>query len=175
MFRLPRRFLVLLLLPSALVATQAQDAGCIVYSARHQEELGRREPARWSGEPPTGDSAVDETLETLEKLGNFGRQVLGRDPLAEKPLIAVVHYGNGFNNAWWDGEQLIMGDGDGAIFGRFSQCPEVIAGEVWHGVPEMLRYFDWDGENGALNLSLCDFFGQLFKQYTLDQTVEQAD
>jgi hypothetical protein len=167
--------LVPLLLPSALVATQAQDAGCIVYSARHQEELGRREPARWSGEPPTGDSAVDETLETLEKLGNFGRQVLGRDPLAEKPLIAVVHYGNGFNNAWWDGEQLIMGDGDGAIFGRFSQCPEVIAGEVWHGVPEMLRYFDWDGENGALNLSLCDVFGQLFKQYTLDQTVEQAD
>ncbi|MFD7409343.1 M4 family metallopeptidase [Streptomyces sp. NPDC059866] len=131
--------------------------------------------ARWTGQPSTDDPAVDETYEGLVAVTTFGREVLGRDPLAERPLIAFVHYGAHYNNAFWNGEELILGDGDGEIFGRFSQCLDVIAGEVWHGVEEMLHYFDWSGEHGALHTSLADVFGQLAKQYTLNQTVEEAD
>ncbi|MFE4967590.1 hypothetical protein [Streptomyces sp. NPDC056660] len=57
--------------------------------------------------------------------------MLGRDPLAERPLIAVVHYGNGFNNAWWDGEQLILGDGDGCTGSHRSGRP-VPGGSLLH-------------------------------------------
>ncbi|MFJ8637451.1 M4 family metallopeptidase [Streptomyces sp. NPDC093568] len=39
----------------------------------------------------------------------------------------------------------------------------------------MLHYFDWEGEQGALHTSIADVFGQLAKQYTLNQGVEEAD
>lgn len=158
-----------------VLGAEPVDAEHIVYDAKHRENLDRLVPARWTGQPPTGDQAVDEAYEGLVAVSAFGREVLGRDPLSERPLIAFVHYGSDFNNAWWDGEQLVLGDGDGTLFGRFSQCLDVIGGEVWHGVREMLQYFGWEGEHGALHASLCDVFGQLFKQYALDQTVEEAD
>ncbi|GGN57466.1 hypothetical protein GCM10011579_019760 [Streptomyces albiflavescens] len=162
-------------LVSERLDAEQPEAEHIVYDAGQQESVERLTPLRWDGKPPTGDPAVDEAYEGLVAVTTFGREVLGREPLAERPLIAFVHYGTNFNNALWDGYQLVLGDGDGEVFNRFSQCLDVIGGEIWHGVPEMLHNFDWEGEHGALHASLCDVFGQLIKQYTLGQSVEEAD
>lgn len=157
-----------------VVSPESATAEHIVYDAQHREVLERLSAARWTGQPPVSDVTVNEAYEGLAAVVAFGRKALGRDPLVKLPLIAFVHYGTDFNNAWWDGNQLVLGDGDGTLFGRFSQCLDVIGTEVWAGVPEM-GSLGKGGEPGALQVSVRDVFGQLVKQYTLDQTVEEAD
>lgn len=132
--------------------------------------------ARYSGLPATGDAAVDEAYDGLVAASTFMSEVLGRDSITgtDWPLVAVVHHDRGYNNAYWTGEYIVLGDGDEVIFGRFTQCPEVIASEVWPGVPE-ISVITFYGETGALSISIRDVFASLTKQYALGQTVDEAD
>lgn len=133
--------------------------------------------ARFTGLPPVGDPAVDETYDALTHTRRFLKEVYSRFwfPADGGLLAAVVHYGKDFANGWWDGNSLILGDGDGEIFQRFSQCPEIIAGEATRGLQEMQYFATYQGENGALGGSLCDVFGTLVRQWSLDQAVAEAD
>jgi len=49
-------------------------------------------------------------------------------------LTGTVHFGNRFNNAFWDGHPMVFGDGDPAIFNRFTISLDVIGHELTHGV-----------------------------------------
>ena len=52
------------------------------------------------------------------------------------PLLGTVHYGSGYDNAFWDGTQMVFGDGDGKVFNRFTIAVDVIGHELTHGVTE---------------------------------------
>ena len=52
------------------------------------------------------------------------------------PLDATVHYGERYNNAFWNGQQMVFGDGDGELFNRFTIALDVIGHELTHGVTE---------------------------------------
>ena len=77
---------------------------------------------RSEGDPPTGDVTVDEAYDALGITYNFFSDVYGRDSIDNSgmQLEAVVHFGRGWNNAAWNGHQLMLGDGDGKIFRRFT-------------------------------------------------------
>ena len=90
-------------------------------------------------------------------------------------MIGSVHYGRLFDNALWDGAQIVYGDGDGIIFRSFTECVDVIAHELTHGVIQAVGDLQYSGESGALNESIADVFGTLVKQWSLKQTVEDAD
>ena len=77
---------------------------------------------------------MEETFTGIVQSLRFFREVLGRDFLAETgaPVTAIVHYGNNFANVFWDGEHVVVGDGDGEIFGRFSACLEIFGDELAH-------------------------------------------
>ncbi|MFD0415571.1 M4 family metallopeptidase [Streptomyces sp. NPDC127108] len=162
-------------LPSASEAAATEDADHVVYDAHHNRETTGLAVARRTGQPPTGDAAVDEAYDALLATSAFARAVLGRDPLVRRPMTAVVHYSGDFSNMYWNGELLVLGDGDGTVFERFTQCLEIIAGGVWMGVREMMSLFSHAGQSGALSVSICDVFGQLVKQYTDGVSVEDAD
>ena len=51
-------------------------------------------------------------------------------------MIATVHYGRDYDNAFWDGTQLVFGDGDGEIFDRFTKPVDVLGHELTHAVTE---------------------------------------
>ena len=51
-------------------------------------------------------------------------------------IIQTVHFGEKYQNAFWDGEQMVYGDGDGQIFGSFSSDIDIIAHELTHGVTQ---------------------------------------
>ena len=90
-------------------------------------------------------------------------------------LSGTVHYGQDYQNAFWNGQQMVFGDGDGEIFNRFTIAIDIVGHELSHGVTETeagLIYFE---QAGALNESLSDVFGSLVKQYHLGQTADQAD
>jgi len=153
-----------------------QVAQHVVFDAANGKSFHGLPAARYSGQPPTGDAAVDEAYDGLMAVSAFLSEVLDRDSITgtDGPLVAVVHYDAAYNNAYWDGQYIVLGDGDQEIFGRFTQCMDVVASEVWPGLPE-ISVIPFRGETGALSISIRDVFALLTKQYALGQTVEEAD
>ncbi|MDC5696142.1 M4 family metallopeptidase [Intrasporangium calvum] len=142
---------------------------------------GRRtlpgETVRSEGDPATGDPAVDEAYDGLGATWELWSAAYGRDSLDGKgmPLLATVHYGQRYDNAFWDGRQMVFGDGDGVIFDRFTKALDVIGHELAHGVTEHTAGLLYQGQPGALNESVSDVFGVLVKQRALGQTAADAD
>ncbi|MGZ4476649.1 MAG: M4 family metallopeptidase, partial [Nocardioides sp.] len=80
-----------------------------------------------------------------------------------------------YDNAYWDGTQLVFGDGDGKVFGRFTKPVDVLGHELTHAVTERTAGLTYSGQSGALNESLSDVFGSCVKQRLLGQSAAQAD
>jgi len=91
------------------------------------------------------------------------------------PLNATVHFGQDYDNAFWNGQQMVFGDGDGDLFNRFTIAIDVIGHELTHGVTEDEAQLVYFFQPGALNESVSDVFGSLVKQRMLNQTADQAD
>ncbi|MBS1674532.1 MAG: M4 family metallopeptidase, partial [Actinobacteria bacterium] len=89
-------------------------------------------------------------------------------------LDATVHYGSGYDNAFWNGARMVFGDGDGQVFRHFTASTTVIGHELGHGVIQYTAGLEYQGQPGALNESIADVFGALTEQHLLDQTVDQA-
>jgi Zn-dependent metalloprotease len=85
-----------------------------------------------------------------------------------------VHYGRAYDNAFWDGEQMVFGDGDGEVFGRFTASLSVIGHELAHGVVEHTAGLVYRGQSGALNESVADVFGALVEQHAAGETADTA-
>ena len=90
-------------------------------------------------------------------------------------LNGYVHRGRKYDNAFWDGQGMVFGDGDGLTFTDFTKSLDVIGHELTHGVTEQAAGLEYHIEPGALNESMSDVMGSLVKQWSLKQTVDQAD
>ena len=132
---------------------------------------------RREGAPASGDSAVDEAYDGFGQTWALYHDVFGRDSLDNRglPLLGTVHYGANYDNAFWDGTQMVFGDGDGTVFQRFTIAVDVIGHELTHGVTEYTAALDYQGQSGALNESVSDVFGSLVKQRALGQSAADAD
>jgi Zn-dependent metalloprotease len=121
--------------------------------------------------------AVDEAFEYFGATWDFFFEVFARDSLdnAGLPLDGVVHFDRNFDNAFWNGEQLIFGDGDGTIFTRMTQSISVCAHELGHGVVQYDGPLAYQGQSGALNEHVADAFGVMVDQWRHGQSVDQAD
>jgi Zn-dependent metalloprotease len=86
-----------------------------------------------------------------------------------------VHYGTSFENALWNGRQMVYGHADGRIFTRFTASVDVIAHELTHGVTQFAAALGYHGQTGALNEHLSDAFGIMVKQFTLGQNANESD
>ncbi|ASS73777.1 hypothetical protein CIG75_01505 [Tumebacillus algifaecis] len=71
-------------------------------------------------------------------------------------IESLVHYGNKYNNAFWNGTYMVYGDGDGVNFRAFSAGLDVIAHELTHGVTEYTSGLIYQNQSGALNESWSD-------------------
>ncbi|WP_418123463.1 M4 family metallopeptidase [Variovorax sp. 160MFSha2.1] len=147
-----------------------------VHDAGHTTELPGR-LVRTEGKPATGDIAADEAYEHLGATWRLYHDVYGRDSIdgAGMPLTGSVHYGRNYDNAFWNGAQMVFGDGDGEVMNRFTIAVDIIGHELTHGVIDHEAALVYQGQPGALNESICDVFGVLVKQHTLKQTARQAD
>jgi Zn-dependent metalloprotease len=132
---------------------------------------------RTEGQGPVSDAAVNRAYDGLGDTFRFYLDVFARESVDGKglPLDATVHYSRQYDNAFWDGEQMVFGDGDGEVFNDFTLSLDVIGHELTHGVTQFTAGLDYSGQSGALNESMSDVFGSLVKQYALGQTTAQAD
>jgi Zn-dependent metalloprotease len=131
---------------------------------------------RREGEAATGDVAADEAYDGLGATYTLFAEAFGRASIdgAGLPLLATVHYGEAYDNAFWDGGQMVFGDGDGQVFGRFTASLSVIGHELAHGVTQYAANLTYQGQSGALNESVSDVFGALVEQHAKGQTAEEA-
>ena len=73
----------------------------------------------------------------------------------------TVHYGRDYDNAFWNGAQLVFGDGDGEVFDRFTKPVDVLGHELTHAVTEHTAGLVYQDQSGALNESVSDVFARL--------------
>ncbi|MCH1865948.1 protealysin inhibitor emfourin [Nocardioides sp. CFH 31398] len=154
----------------------APGAAWTVHDARNGTELPGR-AVRRAGEPATGDDAVDEAARGLEQSLDLFRTAYARDSFDGRgaPVVATVHYGEDYVNAFWDGTQLVFGDGDGEVFARFTRSLDVVAHEFSHAVVQYTADLVYADQPGALNESVCDVFAACLDQRERGETAEQAD
>ena len=131
---------------------------------------------RREGQPDTGDQAVDQAYDGLGDTFEMFARVFARDSIddAGMPLEATVHFGDHYDNAFWDGERMVFGDGDGEVFRGFTNSLSVIGHELAHGVTERTAKLRYQGQSGALNEHISDVFGALVEQYSMGQDGESA-
>ena len=128
-------------------------------------------------QPESGDEAVDEAAYGVAGALALFAEIYGRASYddAGAPVIATVHYGQDYVNAFWDGTQLVFGDGDRRVFDRFTKPVDVLGHEFSHGVVQHTAGLVYQGQPGALNESMADVFAACLKQRLLAQTPAQAD
>jgi len=160
----------------ALAATAPGVKRRTVYDARRRYELPGK-LVRTEGSPKSKDAAVNEAYYGSGATYNLFAKVFSRNSIDNRGmrLDSTVHYGRGYDNAFWNGRQMVFGDGDGRIFRRFTSALDVIGHELCHGIIQHEAELQYRDQPGALNESFSDVFGSLVKQYSRRQTVEEAD
>src|SRR5262245_18957206 len=166
---------ILSLLPNATAAGEKRRT---VFDAKNTEPdppQGIR--VRGEEDPPVGDPAVNEAFDGLGATYDFYKQVFSRNSIDGNGLrlAAIVHYGDGFNNAFWNGQVMVFGDGDQDLFTSFTKSLDVIAHELTHGVTENTAGLIYHKQPGALSESISDVFDSLVKQWSLKQDAASAD
>ena len=123
------------------------------------------------------DKTAKRSFTETTSVAKFYKEVFKRNSVddAGLTLLSSVHYGKAYNNAFWNGTQMVYGDGDTKLFTDFTGSNDVIAHELTHGVTQYTLQLDYSGDAGGLNESLSDCFGSMFRQWEAKQDVTKAD
>lgn len=122
-----------------------------VYNANHTTTTGTF--ARGEGDPATGDGDVDAAYANTGATYDYYKSNFGRDSYdgAGAELVSFVHYGINYENAFWDGAEMVYGDG--------FAVNDVTGHELTHAVTERTAGLEYADQSGALNESLSDMAG----------------
>jgi bacillolysin len=116
-------------------------------------------PTSWSVAPGVA------ALYTGAKVYDFFKTVYNRNAIDGQgsTMNLVVNYGNAYNNAFWNGQYMVFGNGNGVEFSDLSGGADVAAHEMTHGITEWTAALLYENQPGALNESFSDVFGTLFE------------
>ena len=169
-------------LASSVAAAVSAGKQRTIYDARQGSQLPGTK-VRGEGDPASADPAVNEAYDGSGITYDLYSDIYGRNSIDNNGfrLNSTVHYQKGYDNAFWDGQQMVYGDGDEdlpadqRLFNRFTAALDVIAHELTHGVTQYEANLNYISQAGAMNESMSDVFGSLVKQYQRGQTADQAD
>lgn len=132
---------------------------------------------RAEGQPTTDDADASNAYEYAGLVRRYFYDVLDRNSIDQRGLDLVlnVHFGTSYNNAFWDGDEMTFGDGDGVIFSGFARSLDVVAHELAHGVTQFTSGLVYKNEPGALNEHFSDVFGTAITQWANRESPADAD
>jgi Zn-dependent metalloprotease len=153
-----------------------------VYSAQQGNSLPGL-LVRQEGDSPVQDPAANEAYDYSGTTYDLFKNEYNRNSIDNNgmKLDSTIHYQKGYDNAFWNGNQMVYGDGDEdlppeqQLFNRFTKAIDVVGHELTHGVTQFEANLTYYQQSGALNESFSDVFGSLVKQYHLQQTAVDAD
>ncbi|MFL5357457.1 M4 family metallopeptidase [Archangium sp.] len=169
-----------------LVYVDAQRGGTLLVNPRIHTALNRKVYSanntsttpgtlkRSEGGAATGDNHVDTNYAKLGETYNCYQTLFGRDSLdnAGATLISTVHYSTNYVNAYWDGTQMVYGDGDGVDSIELGLDSDVTTHELTHAVTEHESNLTYSGESGGLNESMSDIFAGVCESWTRNWAVD---
>jgi Zn-dependent metalloprotease len=158
------------------VAIPAGEKRRTIYDAKSGTALPGK-LVRGEGDPVSKDAEINEAYDGAGVTYDLYHDIFKRNSVDNRGLRldSTVHYSKKYDNAFWNGQQMVYGDGDGELFNRFTVAIDVIGHELTHGVTQYEAGLIYQDQSGALNESISDVFGSLVKQYSLKQTADQAD
>lgn len=123
---------------------------------------------RSEGQAATGDAHVDMNYDQLGNTYNCYKTLFNRDSYdnAGAQLISTVHYGSNYVNAYWDGTQMVYGDGNGVDSIELGKDLDVTVHELTHAVTDTESDLIYSGESGGLNESMSDIFAGVCESWT---------
>lgn len=145
----------------------------IIYDCGKSSILPGKQVLEEGGAIPA-DHAVKEAYEYSGVTWNFYKKLFNRSSIDNGGLAlsSSVHYQegpDGLDNAFWNGDQMIYGDGSGVVFDRFTKSIDVVAHELTHGVTQYEANLIYGNQSGALNEHFSDVFGILVRQWNAFQ------
>lgn len=148
-----------------------------IFDCQKNTQLPSAVLARSEDGAESADKSVNQAFDGLGTTRQFYKEIHGRDSIDGQGmrLEGYVHRGRNYNNAFWDGQQMVFGDGDGKVFTDFTGSLDVIAHELTHGVTENTAGLEYHTQSGALNEHISDVFGSLVKQWSNRQPAAEAD
>ncbi|MHA6492405.1 M4 family metallopeptidase [Pseudomonas borbori] len=93
---------------------------------------------------------------------NLYRDWFGLRPITQK-LYMKVHFGNGYENAFWDGSSMTFGDGEDTFYPLVAL--DVVAHEVSHGFTEQNSGLEYRNQSGGINEAFSDMAGEAAEYY----------
>ena len=128
-----------------------------VYTSNHTSTLPGS-LLRTEGGAATGDTDADNAYDYAGITYDYYLTNHGRDSFdnAGSTIASSVHYcqtGCPFGNAFWNGSQMVYGDG-------FASADDVVAHELTHAITERSANLVYYVQSGALNESFSDIFGE---------------
>ncbi|CAM4428361.1 MAG: Zinc metalloproteinase [Legionella sp.] len=95
----------------------------------------------------------------------YGVEALTKSDGSPMQLVMRVHYGQGYENAYWDGRQMTFGDGDTMMYPLVSLG--VGGHEISHGFTEQHSNLEYYGQSGGMNEAFSDMAAQAAEYYSV--------
>ena len=144
-----------------LTVPPAASAGRMIYDDKQtwNEDV---QLVRGEGDPAVAEENANHAYDDLGLVREFYKDVLGRNSIDNLGLNldANVNFGANFDNAFWDGQRMVFGNGDNVIFKDFTLDIDVPGHELTHGVTQYTAGLAYtNDQTGALNESFSDMMG----------------
>ena len=106
----------------------------------------------------TSDTVISTAHAHAATSYDYYKNVHNRDSFnnAGATIKTTVHHQVNYNNAFWNGTQLVYGDGDGSTFTPLGNALDVGAHELTHAVTTYSANLTYSNESGALNEGTSD-------------------
>ncbi|MCP3060440.1 M4 family metallopeptidase [Myxococcus sp. K38C18041901] len=125
---------------------------------------------------PHADAVVNAAFDNTGAVWRCYSELFERDSYDTlgATLLSTVHHRVNYVNAYWDGEQMVFGDGDGTTAINLAYGLDVIAHELTHAVTEHDSDLIYSGESGGLNESISDIFGAVCEWHSEGKVINSG-
>ncbi|MCY1015070.1 M4 family metallopeptidase [Pyxidicoccus sp. MSG2] len=169
--QLPIRDHVFVDATTGVVADRVTDIHSALNRAVYSANNGSSLPGtlrRSEGGATTGDAHIDQNYDQLGFTYNCYKTIFNRDSYnnAGAQLKSSVHYSTNYVNAYWNGSQMVYGDGDGVNSGMLGKDADVTVHELTHAVTSSESNLTYSNESGALNEGMSDIFAAVCESWS---------
>jgi bacillolysin len=120
----------------------------------------------WNNIDTLKDEVATDAHWGAEKTYDYFKTTYNRNSINNNglKLLSYVHYSNNYNNAFWNGQYMTYGDGNGTLFTPLTAL-DVCGHEITHGLTSNTANLVYQDEPGGLNESFSDIFGTTIEFY----------
>lgn len=144
-----------------------------VYTAKNTEALPGTEIANPGS---STDLSAKDAFNYSGTTYNFYKDRFGRDSFngAGATIHSTVHFGQAYDNAFWDGQRMVYGDGSGQYFSSLARDLDIVAHELTHAVTQYEANLVYQNESGALNEAFSDIMAASLQAHVAGGVVSDA-